>query len=143
VDEVMRKTTMTKEALPAYLVNPEIERYEDREIIVREGNTDKDFFKLVGGAVVVVKKGKVIAEMTQPGEYFGEMSAITGEARSATIMAKGKAMVKRFPGEKTPEIIEKYPDVSKELFSMLSQRLNKADNMIVKLLHEKRKNKVA
>jgi type IV pilus assembly protein PilB len=50
----MKKTTMTREALPAYLINPEIEHYEDREIIVREGNTDKDFFKLVQGSVVVV-----------------------------------------------------------------------------------------
>jgi len=90
VDEIMKKTTMTREALPAYLINPEIEHYEDREIIVREGNTDKDFFKLVQGSVVVVKKGKVIAELSQPGEYFGEMSAISDEPRSATIMSKGR-----------------------------------------------------
>ncbi len=139
IEEVMKKTTMTREALPAYLINPEIERYEDREIIIREGNTDKDFFKLVQGTVLVVKKGKVIAELSQPGEYFGEMSAITDEPRSATIMSKGRSMVKRFPGEKTPEIIEKYPDVAKQLFSLLSDRLRRADNIIVKLLHEKNK----
>ena len=138
VDEILKKTTMTREALPAYLVNPEIEHYGDREIIVREGNTDKDFFKLVQGSVVVVKKGKVIAELSQPGEYFGEMSAITDEPRSATIMSKGRSMVKRFPGDKTPEIIEKYPDVSKQLFFTLSDRLRKADKIIVKLLHEKK-----
>ena len=132
---------MTREALPAYLINPEIERYEDREIIVREGNTDKDFFKLVGGSVLVIKKGKVIAELSQPGEYFGEMSAITDEPRSATIMSKGRSMVKRFPGDKTTEIIEKYPDVSKELFTLLSDRLRKADNHIVKLLKEKKNSK--
>ena len=139
IEEVMKKTTMTREALPAYLINPEVERYEDREIIIREGNTDKDFFKLVQGTVLVVKKGKVIAELSQPGEYFGEMSAITDEPRSATIMSKGRSMVKRFPGEKTPEIIEKYPDVAKQLFSLLSDRLRRADNIIVKLLHEKNK----
>ena len=139
VDEVLKKTTMTREALPAYLINPEIERYEDREIIVREGNTDKDFYKLVQGSVVVVKKGKVIAELSQPGDYFGEMSAISDEPRSATIMSKGRSKVKRFPGDKTNEIIEKYPDVSKQLFSMLSDRLRKADRIIVKLMHEKNK----
>jgi type IV pilus assembly protein PilB len=81
----------------------------------------------------------VIAVLSQPGEYFGEMSAISDEPRSATIMSKGRSMVKRFPGDKTNEIIEKYPDVSKQLFSMLSDRLRKADKIIVKLMHEKKK----
>jgi len=138
VEEVLKRTTVTKEALPSYLVNPEIERYHDKEVIIREGNRDKDFFMLVQGALMVVKQGKKIAEVVQPGDYFGEISAITGEPRSESIVSKGRSQVKRFPGDKLYEIIEKYPDVAKNLFSTLSGRLCHADNMLVKLMRQKK-----
>jgi type IV pilus assembly protein PilB len=134
LEEVKKKTTVTKEDLPAYLVNPEVERYEDKDVIIREGNTDIDFFKLVQGAVYVVKGGKKIAEIVQPGEYFGEMAAITGEPRSASVVSKGRSMIKRFPGDKLEEIIEKYPDVAKHLFEMIAGRLNRTDRHLISML---------
>ena len=134
LEEVKKKTTVTKEDLPAYLVNPEVERYEDKDVIIREGNADIDFFKLVQGAVYVVKGGKKIAEIVQPGEYFGEMAAITGEPRSASVVSKGRSMIKRFPGDKLEEIIEKYPDVAKHLFELIAGRLNRTDRHLISML---------
>ncbi len=135
-EEVLKKTVVTKESLPAYLINPDVERYEDKDVIIREGNTDIDFFILVQGGVYVVKGGKKIAEIVQPGEYFGEMSAITGEPRSASIISKGRSMVKRFPGNKLAEVIEKYPDVAKHLFSVLAARLDSTDKRFVNMLNQ-------
>lgn len=139
VEEILKRTTITKEALPAYLVNPDVEKYEDGDVIVREGNKDIDFFKLIQGALIVVKGGKKIAEIVQPGEYFGEMSAIIGEPRSASIISKGRSVIKRFPGDKIYEIIEKYPDVAKHLFAVIAARLNRADNIMVRLINERKK----
>jgi type IV pilus assembly protein PilB len=127
VTEVLKNTVITKEALPAYLINPDIESYEDGDIIIHEGNKDKDFFKLVQGSLIVSKQGKKIAEITEPGEYFGDMAAISDELRSASIISKGRSVVKRFPGDKLHEIIEKYPEVSKHLFSVLAARLGYAN----------------
>jgi type IV pilus assembly protein PilB len=128
LEEVLKKTTITKEALPAYLINPDVERYEDKDVIIREGNTDIDFFKLVQGGLYVVKGGKMIAEIVQPGDYFGEMSAITGEPRSASIVSKGRSTIKRFPGDKLLEVIEKYPDVARHLFGVLAARLDSTNS---------------
>ena len=136
LEEVLKKTTITKEALPAYLINPDVERYDDKDVIIREGNTDIDFFTLVQGGLYVVKGGKKIAEIVEPGEYFGEMSAITGEPRSASIIAKGRATVKRFPGDKLTEVIEKYPDVAKHLFGVLAARLDSTDKRFVNMLKQ-------
>ena len=136
LEEVLKKTTITKEALPAYLINPDVERYEDKDVIIREGNTDIDFFKLVQGGLYVVKGGKKIAEIVEPGDYFGEMSAITGEPRSASIISKGRSVVKRFPGDKLFELIEKYPDVSKHLFAILAARLDSTDKRFVNMLKQ-------
>jgi len=135
-EEILKKTTISKEILPAYLINPDIEQYMDKDIIIREDNTDIDFFKLVQGGLYVIKGGKKIAEINQPGDYFGEMSAITGEPRSASILSKGRSQVKRFPGDKLIEIIEKYPDVAKHLFMLLAERLNKTDQQFVRMLKQ-------
>ena len=135
LEDILKKTNITKEALPAYLVNPDVETYEDRDVIIREGNADNDFYKLVRGAVYVVKGGKKIAEISEPGEYFGEMAAITGEARSASILSKGRSVIKRFPGDKLMDIIEKYPEVAKHLFTVLANRLNATDRTLVQRLN--------
>ncbi len=133
LDEVLKKTVITEESLPAYLVNPDLERYEDGDVIIRQGNTDIDFFQLIQGALMVVKDGKKIAEITEPGEYFGEMSAISGVARSASILSKGRSAIKRYPGDKIMEIIEKHPQVAKHFFKTLVTRLGQANDIIVKL----------
>ncbi|EMS79338.1 type IV-A pilus assembly ATPase PilB [Desulfotignum phosphitoxidans] len=138
-DEVVKKTVITKESLPAYLVNPDLESYEDKDVIIRENNTDIDFFKLIQGAVYVVKGGKKIAEITQPGEYFGEMAAITRDARSASIISKGRSKIKRFPGDKLEEVIEKYPEVAKHLFTVLAARLHQTDRRLVSMINQIRK----
>ena len=137
LEEVLRRTVITEESLPAYLVHPDIEEYNDGDHIIRQNNSDIDFFKLVTGAVSVVKDGKKIAEITEPGEYFGEMSAISGEPRSASITSKGRSKVKRFPGDKLHEVIAKYPDVAGHLFKTVVNRLNQANNIIVKLANER------
>lgn len=133
VDEALRRTVAHRESLPAYLVNPDQESYEDGDTIIREGNKDIDFFKLIRGALTVIKGGKKIAELTEPGEYFGEMAAITGEQRTASIISQGRSTVKRFPGDKIEEIIDKYPDVSRHLFRTMTRRLQKSNQIIVKL----------
>lgn len=133
VEETLRRTVAHKESLPAYLVNPDREHYEDGDGIIREGNTDIDFFKLIRGSLTVIKNGKKIAELTEPGEYFGEMAAITGEQRSASIIAQGRCTVKRYPGDKINEIITKYPDITNQLFKTMTVRLHKSNQIILKL----------
>jgi type IV pilus assembly protein PilB len=81
----------------------------------------------------VVKGGKKIAELTEPGEYFGEMAAISGEPRSASVISKGRATVKRYPGDKLEEIIYKYPDIAAQLFTTMTTRLQKSNQITVKL----------
>ncbi|MDX9787582.1 MAG: type IV-A pilus assembly ATPase PilB [Desulfobacterales bacterium] len=136
-EEVMKRTVITKESMPAYLVTPDVERYEDKDVIIREGNQDKDFFKLIQGALVVVKGGKKIAEITEPDEYFGEMAVLTNESRSASIISKGRSVIKRFPGDKLHEVIEKYPDVARHLFGIMASRLHHANEVTVNLINER------
>jgi type IV pilus assembly protein PilB len=97
-----------------------------------------DFFKLVQGALSVVKQGKKIGQIVEPGEYFGEMAAISGEPRSASIISKGRSIIKRFPGDKLTEVIQKYPDVAKHLFEISARRLDQANKVSLRLANELR-----
>lgn len=133
LEEALRRTVANKESLPAYLVNPDVEEYEDGDVIIREGNQDIDFFQLIRGALTVVKGGKKIAELTEPGEYFGEMAGLTGETRCASVISQGRSTIKRYPGDKLNEIINKYPDMSAHLFKTTTSRLSKSNQIIVKL----------
>jgi type IV pilus assembly protein PilB len=137
VEEILKRTTVTKGAIPAYLADPEVEQYENKAVIFREGNRGSDFFKLVKGELIVVRSGKKIAEIVQSGEYFGEISAITGKPRSETVMSRGNSIVQRFPGDKLPEIIEKYPEITKKFLEINADRLNHAHNIIVNIMNKR------
>jgi type IV pilus assembly protein PilB len=136
IEEVLKITAVTKPAIPAYLADPETEHYENNAVIFREGNKGTDFFKLVRGELVVMKGRKILSEITVPGEFFGEVAGIISEPRSATIISRGKSIVERYPGEKIPEIIEKYPDITKKFLEVSAVRLDHAEKIIVNLMNK-------
>ncbi len=134
IEELEGSTVIHQDTLPPYLVSPPVEEYEDGDIIIQEGNQDdRNFYKLVRGKVAVLKQGKKIAEITEPGEYFGEMACILDEARYASIISVGRSKVKKYPGEKLKELLEKYPEIARHLFKTLAKRLRKTDNIVIQL----------
>ena len=137
VEEVLRRTNLTKGSIPAYLATPEIEEYDSKAVIFREGNRGSDFFKLVKGELVVVKEGKKISEIIQPGEYFGEISAITGKQRSETVISRGKSIVERYPGDKLQEIVDKYPKITNAILEQMADRIDASTKILVNLMNQK------
>lgn len=124
MSEVLKNTALVKEALPAYLLNPDELIFEDGDLIIKEENTDTNFYQLMQGSVDIIKNGIKVGEITQPGDYFGEMSALLGSTRNATIVSRGKSIVKVFPGDKLKETIINYPEISLQIIDSLLVRLN-------------------
>lgn len=61
--------------------------YQTGETILAEGTEDDWFYILVNGKVVVMKGEAEVAEISRPGELFGE-SALTGKTlRTASVLA--------------------------------------------------------
>jgi type IV pilus assembly protein PilB len=108
----------------------------------RQGNRGTDFFKLVKGELIVVKDGKKLSEITNPGEYFGEVAAITSEPRFSTIISRGKSIVERYPGDKFPEVIEKYPNITKKLLEINAGRMDHAEKIIINLMNKQAEGKL-
>jgi type IV pilus assembly protein PilB len=68
--------------------------------------------------------------ITQPGDYFGEMSALLDQPRSATILSRGKSIVKIFPGDKLKESIENYNEIALKIINSIITRLQGADKRL-------------
>ncbi|HSL21963.1 MAG TPA: mechanosensitive ion channel family protein [Vicinamibacterales bacterium] len=67
--------------------------YGDGDAIVRQGAQGGSVFIVSAGtAVVSVDPGGEVARLAE-GNYFGEMSLLTGEPRSATVSARGQCRV--------------------------------------------------
>jgi small-conductance mechanosensitive channel len=64
------------------------------EAIVREGEPGQSLFVVCSGQVaVVLEPDRREVAVIQQGGYFGEMSLLTGEPRTATVVARGDAEV--------------------------------------------------
>jgi Tfp pilus assembly pilus retraction ATPase PilT len=137
LEQVLEKTVIQKESLPHYLLNPDEMIFENGDTIIKEGNTDTAFYKLIQGCLDVYKGQNLIAEISQTNTYFGEMSALVGSRRSATIKSKGRSIVKVFPGDKLGEVLENYPDISKQIIDTLVLRLNESGTRLSELMQNR------
>ena len=75
------------EELQEILKLSEIREYAPGDLILEEGKTDGWIFYLVSGKVTISKKGKQLVTLETTGDVFGEMGAINGTARSASVFA--------------------------------------------------------
>ncbi len=107
-------------------------------MIFEEGDTTRDLYLLLRGRVVVIKAGQKIAEISEPMSYFGEMSAILGEPRSAAIKALEESEFMIVPGDKFESLIDVSPAVGKKILQTLAQRLSSMNEDRKRVFNEAR-----
>jgi small-conductance mechanosensitive channel/CRP-like cAMP-binding protein len=74
--------------------------YGNGEAIVKQGEPGESMYVLCSGTVaVVLEPDKREVATIRPGGYFGEMSLLTGEPRSATVVARGEVVVLELTAE--------------------------------------------
>ena len=66
-----------------------LRRYQEGEVITRQGEYDTWLYVILSGQVRVVKNEEEIARLDAKGGTFGELAMIDGEARSASVYATG------------------------------------------------------
>jgi diguanylate cyclase (GGDEF)-like protein len=91
----------------------EYRRVEKDFVIIHEGDPGKDMFILLSGllsAYVSQFDGsrQWIFDI-KPGDFFGEMSVIAGEPRSATVIAREDAEMMVLPGDGFYRFLQEYP----------------------------------
>lgn len=76
-----------RETLQAMLETATVAVFKRGRVIIREGDRGNRMYFLAAGEVTVSRNGRAICTLGRLGDVFGEIGAITGAARSATVTA--------------------------------------------------------
>ncbi|WP_238539659.1 mechanosensitive ion channel family protein [Corallococcus macrosporus] len=100
-----------------------VRRFGAGEHIIQEGDEGRTFYVLASGEVSV-RTGKSRSEVTRLGRggYFGEMCLLTGERRSATVVAVQDSLLLEIDRPTFARLFSEYPGLARQLSSMLAQR---------------------
>lgn len=86
--------------------------FADGEVVVHEGDAGGSMFLVRRGRVMVTVGGGAREVATiEPGGYFGEMSLLTGEARTATVTARGDCVVLEISADAFRAYVQSHPEV--------------------------------
>jgi len=101
--------------------------FKEGEKIVAEGDTGVGFYLILDGKVEVRKGSKPIATLTR-GQYFGEMSLIDREGRSADVVAVAPTKCFLITVWVFTTLVEKNPQIALSMLKELAKRLRAAQN---------------
>jgi CRP/FNR family transcriptional regulator, cyclic AMP receptor protein len=99
--------------------------YQPGETVLAAGTKTGRLLILKKGAVAIRKNGTVIAEVTEPGAVFGELSALLNQPHTADVRTL-----------KASEFRIAHADLLVEDPAILAQRLNLANEAIIELKSE-------
>jgi CRP/FNR family transcriptional regulator/CRP/FNR family cyclic AMP-dependent transcriptional regulator len=112
-----------------------VKNYNRDETVVLEGDDSVQALYLIAtGSVQVYMTGvdgrETILSFLERGDFFGEMSLIDGEPRSASVRTVSDAKLLVIPRDSFLSLIRKSPEISMGLLSELCKRLRKANKQI-------------
>jgi CRP/FNR family cyclic AMP-dependent transcriptional regulator len=114
----------------------EVERYYPNQVILSEGAAGDEFYVLVKGNVVVrvMDAGgqQVVVEELAPGGFFGELSMLTNEPRSASVQAVDEVTALVLERHEFFQFLADRPHAAIDVLTVLGQRLNRTAGLLRK-----------
>jgi small-conductance mechanosensitive channel/CRP-like cAMP-binding protein len=96
------------------------------EVLTRQGAIAHWLYMVIGGevSVRVTAEGGLEREVARlgPGDFFGEMSLLTGEPRSATVVAMTDVECFRLDRSAFQTILERAPEMAEQVAEVLARR---------------------
>jgi CRP-like cAMP-binding protein len=118
---------LSREQLEKLASEQDEQTYAEGEQIIYQGEPGTSMFIITEGEVTVSvnapEKERVQLRRLQVGEYFGEMSLMTGEPRSATVTAIAETRVFEVTRTSFREILEQQPSLLEKLGETIHRRL--------------------
>lgn len=123
---------MLEEIIKSPKLNKYLTSFNIGQTLFLEGDDSQDLFILISGQLNIIKGTQKIAEITEKGAIFGEMSFFLGEGarRTATVKAKDDVKAIRVPKEEIPNFLKDFPPVASEIATMLAQRLEETSQIV-------------
>ncbi len=122
------------DALEALAESSETRLYDAGEAIIRQGDSDNELFIMVRGTVkVLVKQTKrrkpVEVARLGPGQFFGEMSLLTGEKRTATVRSVEECELVAVGKEAFHRVFGLHPELMQRISVELAEREKQLDEL--------------
>ena len=103
-------------------------------VVTQIGEPGDTFFVLIDGTVAVRTPVGTGAEL-HPGDFFGEMSLLDGEPRSATIVATTPLRLLVVDRAHFWRLLEETPDLITRILTILSRRVRRLEQTVDAILH--------
>lgn len=133
---------LSDDALSFLVARLGVDRLEPGVFAFKEGEDGRDFFVLLNGEMEVVKRSQEGTEarvaLLGPGDWFGEMSVVDVEPRSASVRATASSRVVCVSAADLDALyrhdLKSYSIVLLNLARELSRRLRVADSLLADLV---------
>jgi len=107
-----------------------LRRFEPGRVLIREGEHNTHVELLVRGIVkvtTVVAGAEALLSFRLPGDLVGEMSALTGQARNATVTACGWVNSRVITHAEFQRVLRRHPEVAVRIAATVVQQLRWAN----------------
>ncbi|GAB1348759.1 hypothetical protein MASR1M107_09720 [Ignavibacteriales bacterium] len=112
--------------------------FQKGESIVNEGDTSFNLFVLMKGTIGIFKGDVQVGTFAEKGGILGEMSAILGKPRTASLIALEPTTVVPIPSD-FDLLIRENPEIAKSVMVNLAKNLERMTNEYLKIAtHDQR-----
>lgn len=123
------------------------QRYHKENLILIEEEVGSSMFVILDGRVKISRISddgrEVILSILSEGDFFGEMSLLDGQTRSANVTAIDDSELLVIRREEFLQMLHDYPQIAINLLKELAQRIRKGDEHIKSLSLQDAKGRVA
>ena len=113
-------------------------RFTKDSLIVQESDVGDSLMAILSGRmkVVLLSEGgkEIILSVLKDGDFFGEMSLLDGEPRSATVIAMEDSTLLIIQRQEFLRQMEENPSIAKAVLAEMSRRIRRADDRIGNLI---------
>ena len=134
---------LSGEEREALIREMELESHEEGSVVISEGEPGSAMYVIVSGEVKVYTRSSggdgnsVYLAKLGAGDFFGEVSVLTGKPRTATITASQPTELLRLDKEKLDNALSTYPGIRKVLDDFYRKRANHTVEAMIESLRKK------
>ena len=104
-------------------------KFESGEIIVKKGEEGTGFYLVLDGAVEIRSDGNTISRLG-PGHFFGEMSVVDAQPRSADVVAVEPSRVLVLSSWSFKSLVSERPRIAVKMLQEFVRRLRNTDRAL-------------
>ncbi|MBF0567320.1 Crp/Fnr family transcriptional regulator [Candidatus Magnetominusculus dajiuhuensis] len=115
------------------------ETYKDGQVIIKEGGYGEGTYLVISGKVRITKKvgnDSLNIALLEKDDFFGEMSFLDRQPRSASAIAVGDVQLGLIDKDFLEEEINKTSEDFRHILYTLAERLRRTSSLVVKLIAE-------